>query len=161
MRLGHLLGLATVILGLIVLAYGALLTTPTSQTLLSLQGVALPADGDRTFLIPLVVRPSAQVIVTLSSSGPVALSMVDSGNVLLAAGTGQISYNQKITPSYDTIAQITISNTGTSSVTLTINASETYTALNGYLGMAAGVGLLLSGFAILLLKEERTVPAVK
>ncbi len=161
MKLGKFLGLATTILGLVVLAFGALLTAPTSQTLLSLQGVAVPADGDRTFLIPLVVRPSAQVSLTISSSGAVAFSMVDSGNVLLAAGAGQLSYAQKITPSYDTIAQITLSNTGTISVTVTINALETYTALDGYLGIAAGVGLLLSGLAILLLKEERAVPAVK
>ncbi len=161
LKLGKFLALATTVLGLVVLAFGALLTTPTSQTLLSLQGVVVPSDGDRTFLIPLVVRPSAQVSVTISSSGVVAFSMVDSGNVLLAAGAGQLSYAQKMTPSYDTIAQITISNTGTSAVTLTINALETYTAVNGYLGIAAGVGLLLSGIAILLLKEERAVPAVK
>lgn len=87
--------------------------------------------------------------------------MVDSGNVLLAAGTGQLSYTPKITPSYDTIAQITISNTGTSTVSVTINAVETYTALNGYLGVAAGVGLVLAGFALFLVKEEQAAPSVK
>ena len=161
LKLGKLLGIATTILGLVVLVFGAFLTTPTSQTLLSLQGVAVPPDGERTFLIPLVVRPSAQVSITVSSSGTVDFSIVDSGNVLLGAGTGQLSYAQKITPSYDTIAQIRVSNTGTSSVTVTINALETYTALNGYLGMAAGVGLILSGLAIFLLKEERALPAAK
>ena len=161
LKLGKILGLATIVLGLVVLTFGALLTTPTSQTLLNLQGVNVPADGDRTFLIPLVVRPSAQVSLTISSSGAVDYSIVDSGNVLIIAGTGQISYTPKLTPSYDTIAHITIANTGTSPVTVTINASESYTPLDGYLGIAAGVGILLSGFAIFLLKEEHAALTVK
>lgn len=162
MSLEKSLGLAGVILGIAAIAFGALLTTqassssPATQTLLNLTGQNLSDGSDTTFSVPLVFRTNAIVTISLQSSGPVGLSVSDA-NGPLAAGVGQTSYTRTLTLSHDTIARITVSNPGLSPVTFTLSAVENYTPVDlyaGYLGLAAGVGLLLLGLAFLQRRSQ-------
>ncbi len=137
----------------------------TSQTLLTLSGQNLGDREHRTVFIPIITRPSAQVAVTLQSSGPVDVSVSDANGPLATSGTAQTTYIRTITPAYDTVATIDIANNGVSPVTYTLSVTETYSAISpqeaqadtygGYLGLAAGVGLVLLGFAVLLQKHDQ------
>lgn len=171
MELGKLFGLAAIVLGIITLAAGSLLvnqgttSSMTSQALLTLSGQNLGDGGHRTLFIPIITRPSAQIIITLQSSGPVDVSVSNPNGPLTTPGTAQTSYTRTITATYDTIATIDIENSGVNPVTYTLSATENYSVISpqasqadmygGYLGLAAGVGLLLLGFAVLMDKHDQ------
>ncbi len=171
MELGKLFGVAAIVLGIITLGAGSVLvnqgtaSSATSQALLTLSGQNLGDGGHRTLFIPIITRPSAQVLITLQSSGPVDVSVFDANGPLTTSGTAQATYTRTITPTYDTVATIDVVNSGAGPVTYTLSATETYSALSpqasqadvygGYLGLAAGVGLLLLGFAVLMQKHDQ------
>lgn len=179
MELERFFGLAALVLGTLALAVGSLLASqgtltyyqPSSsavtQTLLNLTGQNLRDGGERTFQIPVVTRPSAQISVTLQSSGPVDISVFDANGPLTSSATGQTAYTRIIIPSYDTVASIAVANSGLSPVTYTLVATESYTALApqssqvytyaGYIGLATGVGLLLLGLAVLIRRSQLNV----
>lgn len=175
MRLERFLGIAGLVLGIVAIAIGSSLTTqgtlsffqPTSasQSLLSLNGQNLHDGGDRTFLVPLVARPSASLTIRLQSSGPVDLAVFNNNGPLATTMTGQSNYTLTLAPTYDTIASIQITNNGVSPVTFNLSVTESYTNLTpqtsqvyqnaGYLGLATGVGLLVLGLALILEKEKQ------
>ncbi len=171
MQLGKFFVLAATVLGMFVLATGSLLvgqgtsSSATSQTLLNLTGQNLHDGGDRTFMIPVVTRPSAQITITLQSSGVLDIAIFDANGPLTTSGTGQATYTLTIIPTHDTIASIRLTNNGVSPVAFTLNAVETYNTLTpqqsqadanaGYLGLAAGVGLLMLGLAVFMQKSEQ------
>src|SRR5712692_4501953 len=102
MELGKLFGLAAIVLGIITLAAGSLLVnqgttnSTTSQPLLTLSGQNLGDGGHRNLFIPIITRPSAKVIITLQSSGPVDVSVFDANGPLTPSVTAQTSYTGTI-----------------------------------------------------------------
>lgn len=170
MQLGKFFVLAATVLGMVVIAAGSLLvgqgtsSNMTSQTLLNLTGQNLRDGGDRTFMIPVVSRPSNQITIILQSSGPLDIAVFDANGPLTASGTGLATYTLTIIPTHDAIASISLANNGVSPVTFTLYAAETYNTLTpqqsqaaanaGYLGLAAGVGLLMLGLAVLMQRNE-------
>ncbi len=171
MELGKLFGLAAIVLGIITLAAGSLLVnqgtaiSSTIQPLLTLSGQNLGDGGHRTLFIPIITRPSAQVTITLQSSGPVDVSVFDANGPLTTSGTAQTTYIRTVAPTYDTVATIDIVNNGPSPVTYTLSVTENYSAISpqerqadtygGYLGLAVGVGIILLGFAVLIQKQDQ------
>lgn len=178
MQLEKGLSLAAILLGVVVLSVGSILatlgtltyytpsSTPASEVLLNLTGQNLGDGGHRTFFFPVIVRPSARITITVQSAGSVDISVYDANGPLLPAATGQTTYAAILTPSYDTVASIMVANNSPSPTTFTVNATETYTTLTpqtsqiapdaGYVGLAAGAGLLLIGVALLLHKGGAT-----
>ena len=171
MELGKLFGLAAIVLGIITLAAGSVLvnqgtaSSATTQALLTLSGQNLRDGTDRTLFVPIITRPSAQVTIALQSSGPVDVSVSDANGPLTTSGTSQTTYIRTFTATYDTVATIAIANNGASPVTYTLSVTETYSAISpqearadeygGYLGLAAGVSLVLLGFAVFMQKHDQ------